>query len=78
MKVCLIDVFTLLSGDVVFGFNGNYYLKSLYPTMEAHYQSRINRWMAWLWLGHSSNPWLAVAAFAMKLHAQYCLRVSRV
>ena len=40
------DLFTLLSKDVVFDFNGNYYLKSLCQTMEAHYQSRINRWMA--------------------------------
>jgi len=44
------DLFTLLSKDVVFDFNGNYYLKSLCQTMEAHYQSRINRWMAWLWV----------------------------
>jgi hypothetical protein len=58
------DLFTLLSKDVVFDFNGNYYLKFLCQTMEAHYQSRINRWMAWLWLNHFSNPWLAVGAFA--------------
>uniref|UniRef100_A0A0E0H6M0 Uncharacterized protein n=1 Tax=Oryza nivara TaxID=4536 RepID=A0A0E0H6M0_ORYNI len=43
------DLFTMLSKDV---------------TMEAHYQSRINRWMAWLWLNHFSNPWLALAASA--------------
>jgi hypothetical protein len=59
------DLFTMLSKDVVFDFNGNYYLKSLCQTMEAHYQSRINRWMAWLWMNHFSNPWLAVGAFAM-------------
>ncbi|WVZ87425.1 hypothetical protein U9M48_034061 [Paspalum notatum var. saurae] len=58
------DLFTMLSKDVVFDFNGNYYLKSLCLTMEAHYQNRINRWMAWLWLNHFSNPWLALAAFA--------------
>ncbi|KAJ1273047.1 hypothetical protein BS78_06G250300 [Paspalum vaginatum] len=58
------DLFTMLSKDVVFDFNGNYYLKSLCLTMEAHYQSRINRWMAWLLLNHFSNPWLALAAFA--------------
>ncbi|GJN01537.1 hypothetical protein PR202_ga18811 [Eleusine coracana subsp. coracana] len=58
------DLFTMLSKDVVFDFNGNYYLKSLCQTMEAHYQSRINRWMAWPWHNHFSNPWLAVAAFA--------------
>ncbi|TVU16354.1 hypothetical protein EJB05_39913, partial [Eragrostis curvula] len=58
------DLFTLLSKDVVFDFNGNYYLKSLCQTLEDRYQSRINRWMSWLWLNHFSNPWLAVAAFA--------------
>ncbi|CAO2036748.1 unnamed protein product [Urochloa humidicola] len=58
------DLFTLLSKDVVFDFNGNYYLKFLCQVMEAHYQSRINRWMAWLWLNHFSNPWMAVGAFA--------------
>lgn len=58
------DLFTMLSKDVVFDFNGNYYLKFLCQTMEAHYQSRINRWMAWLWLNHFSNPWMAVGAFA--------------
>lgn len=58
------DLFTMLSKDVVFDFNGNYYLKLLCQTMEAHYQNRINRWMAWLWLNHFSNPWLAVGAFA--------------
>ncbi|XP_051212073.2 UPF0481 protein At3g47200-like [Lolium perenne] len=58
------DLFTMLSKDVVFDFNGNYYLKSLCQTMEAHYQNRINRWMAWLWLNHFRNPWLALAAFA--------------
>jgi hypothetical protein len=42
------DLFTLLSKDVVFDFNGNYYLKFLCQTMETHYQSRINRWMALL------------------------------
>lgn len=58
------DLFTILSKDVVFDFNGNYYLKSLCQIMEAHYQNRINRWIAWLWLNHFSNPWLALAAFA--------------
>ncbi|KAJ1273140.1 hypothetical protein BS78_06G257600 [Paspalum vaginatum] len=58
------DIFTMLSKDLVFDFNGNYYLKSLCLTMEAHYQSRINRWVAWLRLNHFSNPWLALAAFA--------------
>ncbi|CAO2043971.1 unnamed protein product [Urochloa humidicola] len=58
------DLFTMLSKDVVFDFNGNYYLKFLCQAMEAHYQSRINRWMAWLWVNHFSNPWMAVGAFA--------------
>jgi hypothetical protein len=58
------DLFTMLSKDVVFDFNGTYYLKSLCQTMEAHYQSRLNRWMAWLWINHFSNPWLVLAAAA--------------
>jgi hypothetical protein len=58
------DIFTMLSKDVVFDFNGNYYLKRLCQTMEAHYQSRLNRWIAWLWLNHFSNPWLVLAAFS--------------
>ncbi|KAM3371119.1 hypothetical protein ACQJBY_018473 [Aegilops geniculata] len=58
------DLLTMLSKDVVFDFNGNYYLKSLFQTMEAHYQNRINRWMAWLWLNHFRNPWLASGACA--------------
>lgn len=58
------DLFTMLSKDVVFDFNGQYYLKSLCQMMEAYYQSRLNRWMAWLWLNHFRNPWLVLAAFA--------------
>ncbi|KAF8660217.1 hypothetical protein HU200_057783 [Digitaria exilis] len=58
------DLFTMLSKDVVFDFNGQYYLKSLCQKMEAYYQSRLKRWMAWLWLHLFRNPWLGVAAFA--------------
>ena len=58
------DLFTSLSKDVVFDFNGKYYLKNLCQTMEGHYQSRLNRWMAWLWMNHFSNPWLVLAALA--------------
>jgi hypothetical protein len=56
------DLFTMFSKDVVFDFNGTYYLKSLCQTLEAHYQNRLNRWMAWLWTNHFSNPWLVLAA----------------
>lgn len=58
------DLFTMLSKDVVFDFNGKYYLRSMCQAMEEHYQNRLNRWMAWLWLNHFSNPWLALAALA--------------
>ncbi|CAL5029708.1 unnamed protein product [Urochloa decumbens] len=61
------DLFTMLSKDVVFDFNGQYYLKSLCLTMETYYQSRLNRWIAWLWLNHFSNPWLGLAAFTAVL-----------
>ncbi|XP_020098994.1 UPF0481 protein At3g47200-like [Ananas comosus] len=57
-------LFTKLSKDVVFDFNANYYLKSLSQMMEAHYQSRLNRWIAWLRHNHFSNPWLALGALA--------------
>ncbi|XBJ22877.1 hypothetical protein VPH35_001182 [Triticum aestivum] len=57
-------LFTKLSEYVAFDFNGEHYLKSLCCVMEAHYQSRINRWMAWLWHNHFSNPWLGFAAIA--------------
>jgi hypothetical protein len=58
------DLFTMLSKDVVFDFNGNYYLKSLCQNLEARYQSNLNRWMASLWRNHFSNPWLALGALA--------------
>ncbi|VAH14523.1 unnamed protein product [Triticum turgidum subsp. durum] len=57
-------LFTKLFEYVVFNFNGEHYLKSLCYAMEAHYQSRINRWMAWLWHNHFSNPWVGFAAIA--------------
>uniref|UniRef100_A0ACD5TWV0 Uncharacterized protein n=1 Tax=Avena sativa TaxID=4498 RepID=A0ACD5TWV0_AVESA len=58
------SLFTKLSQYVAFDFNGEHYLKSICCAMEAHYQSRINRWMAWLWHNHFSNPWLGFAAIA--------------
>ncbi|OAY66970.1 UPF0481 protein [Ananas comosus] len=57
-------LFTKLVKDVVFDFGGNYYLKSIFRETEAHYQSRLNMWMAWLRHNHFSNPWLALAALA--------------
>uniref|UniRef100_A0A0D3G482 Uncharacterized protein n=1 Tax=Oryza barthii TaxID=65489 RepID=A0A0D3G482_9ORYZ len=32
--------------------------------LEAHYQNRLHRWIAWLKHNHLSNPWLAVAGLA--------------
>lgn len=55
-------LFTKLFEYVAFDFRGEHYLKSLYCAMEAHYQSRLNRWNAWLWHNHFSNPWLGFAA----------------
>lgn len=57
-------LFTKLTEYVAFDFNGEHYLKSLCYAMEAHYQNRINRWMAWLWHNHFSNPWVGFAAIA--------------
>ncbi|KAL6651510.1 hypothetical protein ACP70R_010435 [Stipagrostis hirtigluma subsp. patula] len=57
-------LFTRISKQVVFGSDDYYYLKSLCWVLEAHYQSRLNRWLAWLWRNHFSNPWLALAVLA--------------
>uniref|UniRef100_A0ACD5ZRL7 Uncharacterized protein n=1 Tax=Avena sativa TaxID=4498 RepID=A0ACD5ZRL7_AVESA len=57
-------LFTKLFEYVAFDFDGEHYLKSICCEMEAHYQSRINRWMAWLWHNHFSNPWVGFAAIA--------------
>jgi hypothetical protein len=43
------SLFTRLTKQVSFG---------------SHYQSRLNRWLAWLWRNHFSNPWLALAVLA--------------
>jgi len=57
-------LFTRLTKEVTFDSESEYYLKRLCLILEAHYQSRLNRWVAWLWLNHFSNPWLALAALA--------------
>ncbi|OAY66972.1 UPF0481 protein [Ananas comosus] len=54
-------LFSKLSKDVVFDFNGDYYLKPMSWVLEEHYQSRLKRWMAWLWHERFSNPWLGLA-----------------
>ncbi|CAL4976077.1 unnamed protein product [Urochloa decumbens] len=61
-EVCAL--FSKLGKNVDFDHNGNNYLKNVNQAMEEHYQSRINRWMAWLWHNHFSNPWLILAAVA--------------
>lgn len=58
------DLFARVTKQVSFRFYGKYYLKSVCQRLEAHYQSRLNRWIAWLWLNHFKNPWLALAAIA--------------
>jgi len=58
------ELFTRLTKQVTFRFDWNYYLKSLCQVLEAHYQSRLNRWIALLWLNHFGNPWLALVALA--------------
>ncbi|CAM0901989.1 unnamed protein product [Alopecurus aequalis] len=57
-------LFNRLSKQICLSFDGYHYLKSMCHLLEAHYQSRLNRWIAWLWLNHFSNPWLALAFFA--------------
>ncbi|CAM0145636.1 unnamed protein product [Urochloa decumbens] len=61
-EVCAL--FSKLGKNVDFDHNGNNYLKNVKQAMEEHYQSRLNRWMAWLWHNHFSNPWLILAAVA--------------
>uniref|UniRef100_A0A0E0DJ52 Uncharacterized protein n=1 Tax=Oryza meridionalis TaxID=40149 RepID=A0A0E0DJ52_9ORYZ len=60
----LSSLFTRLIKQVVIKAETNCYLNSLCQTLEIHYQSRLNRWIAWLWLNHFSNPWLALAVLA--------------
>uniref|UniRef100_A0A0E0DN57 Uncharacterized protein n=1 Tax=Oryza meridionalis TaxID=40149 RepID=A0A0E0DN57_9ORYZ len=58
------QLFTKLTKGVVFDMYGNYYLKHLCLALEAHYQNRLHKWIAWLRHNHFSNPWLAVAGLA--------------
>lgn len=58
------QLFTRLTKGVVFDFYGNYYLNPLCIALEAYYQNRLHRWVAWLRHNHLSNPWLVVAALA--------------
>lgn len=44
--------------------SGNNYLGRLSQIMEGHCESRLNRWMAWLWQNHFNNPWLCLAVIA--------------
>ncbi|RLM75448.1 hypothetical protein C2845_PM15G23360 [Panicum miliaceum] len=60
----LSSLFTRLIKQVVIKAETNCYLVFLCRTLERHYQSRLNRWMAWLWINHLSNPWLALAVLA--------------
>lgn len=57
-------LFVRLTKDISFDFGSGYYLQYLCRILEAHYQNRLNRWMAWLWQKHFSNPWLALAVLA--------------
>ncbi|KAF8670789.1 hypothetical protein HU200_050461 [Digitaria exilis] len=54
-------IFTGLLKNIDFDRNGLHYLRSTCFALEEHYQNRINRWMAWLWQNHFSNPWLSMA-----------------
>jgi hypothetical protein len=58
------QLLTRLTKGVVFDFYGNYYLNNLCLALEAYYQNRLHRWVAWLRHNHLSNPWLVVAAVA--------------
>uniref|UniRef100_A0A0D9WDP0 Uncharacterized protein n=1 Tax=Leersia perrieri TaxID=77586 RepID=A0A0D9WDP0_9ORYZ len=60
----LSQLFTKLMKGVVFDMYGNYYLKPLCLALEAHYQNRLHKWIAWLRHNHFSNPWVAVAGLA--------------
>ncbi|CAL4956390.1 unnamed protein product [Urochloa decumbens] len=55
---------TKLGKNVDFDLSCTHYLNKVCWMMEEHYQSRLNRWIAWLWHNHLSNPWLAVAVLA--------------
>lgn len=53
-----------LGKSVDFDLPGTHYLNQVCWLMEEHYQSRVNRWLAWLWHNHLNNPWLVVAVLA--------------
>ncbi|WVZ70327.1 hypothetical protein U9M48_019002 [Paspalum notatum var. saurae] len=57
-------LFANLGKNLDFNVSGNNYLGRLSHVMEEHCESRLNRWMAWLWQNHFSNPWLSLAAIA--------------
>ncbi|KAL6844478.1 hypothetical protein ACP4OV_026151 [Aristida adscensionis] len=59
-------MFTRLGTHVHFDFGADsyHYLKNLWYILEEYYQSRLSRWMAWLWRNHFSNPWLALGVLA--------------
>jgi hypothetical protein len=57
-------LFMRLTKQVTFDSYNSYYLRSLCEILEEHYQSQLNRWIAWLWHNHFSNPWLALAVLA--------------
>ncbi|TVU33885.1 hypothetical protein EJB05_15698, partial [Eragrostis curvula] len=57
-------LFGKIGKNVDFDPNGRYYLKYICEALEEHYRSRLNRWMAWLWQNHFSNPWLSLAVVA--------------
>lgn len=56
--------FARLLENIDFDRNSLHYLRSTCIALEQHYQNRLNRWMAWLWQNHFSNPWLSLAVLA--------------
>ncbi|KAK1685895.1 hypothetical protein QYE76_046743 [Lolium multiflorum] len=57
-------LFVRLTKDVTLDITRDNYMSNLFRTLENHYQNRLNRWIAWLWQTHFSNPWLALAVVA--------------
>jgi hypothetical protein len=57
-------LFVRLTKDVTLDITRDNYMTSLFRTLENHYHNRLNRWIAWLWQTHFSNPCLALAVVA--------------
>ncbi|KAK1604352.1 hypothetical protein QYE76_028025 [Lolium multiflorum] len=58
-EVCAL--FRGLAQGLVFDPSGDHYLRTVGVKLQAYYESRVNRWGAWVIRHRLGNPWLAAA-----------------